>query len=240
MNPLNDETLMAYADRALPAEDCLAVERVLVADRGARRLVLMFRLSEMCVKEAFSLCGFKPVPKRLQSMFSRPVSKPARRMNVWLLPIAASVVVAVGAAVVAHQILEGRHADRVVTGLGEIPAGNDLAGVLNRHENTTFTPASGAADRYVVVGTMRDRFDSTCHEVNAYSSARSDVPDEVIIACKSDRGTWSVVGAAQTKANASTAYVPNEQEVHGALKGVLAMIGAKSSTSSDGKESKTP
>lgn len=249
MTPLNDEILVAMADGALTAEERLAAERLLTADARARRLLLLLRLSAMAIRESFSDRELGEVPERLHRIVAadaaRPVAAVARLRRLgagWRLWIAApAAAFALGilvAVAVSPAHVQTAHGEQV--GLGTVARGSELAATLERFHAPQFTPASGAAGRFVVAASMRDRFGNACHEVDAAAAAETDgsVAD-LIVVCRTGDGGWSVVGAVAASTRVTAPYVTEDGSARSALSGILAMIGAQHRSGAAEKESGT-
>jgi hypothetical protein len=110
---IDDETLMAYADGQLTAEEALMVDKAMAEDEDIAERVAMFMDSRAAVQNAFR--ELPPVPAELTARIramaeasapqaaadsapSNVISLASRRRTVplWQLPIAASIALAVG------------------------------------------------------------------------------------------------------------------------------------------------
>lgn len=249
MSTLSDEILMSMADGTLSAEEHLAVERQLAIDPHARRLVLLFRLSAVVVREAFSGAEFDRTPERLRNVLRRRrTSGCAVLRNTQVLAmrrplqLAACLAAVVAAASVLHLAVDraASTSQGSVIGLGPVDRGSELAKVLERHDGDTFVPASAASHRFIVTAAMRDKFGNACREVDAYQGDGANAQPDVILACRTTTGEWVVVGAVATASRPGAPYVPVEEDTRGVLGSVLSMIGARQRTSVVEKESHNP
>jgi len=142
MSRFSDETLMAYADGALPPAEAAEVGAALENDAEARAVVESFRSTATLARAAFADMAAEPVPDTLVRTVlgtEAPAASvtnftPARKARppLWrsMLPLAASIVLALGlvAALFLRQsapVLQGP-----VMALGPVPSGAALAEIV--------------------------------------------------------------------------------------------------------------
>ncbi len=99
----SDETLMAYADDALPPDEARAVEAALTGDAALAAKVAMFRRTRMRSCEALLPLAAEPVPDallaRIRAAAAAPATAPAdvvpfrprakRPVAAWVMSLAA-------------------------------------------------------------------------------------------------------------------------------------------------------
>lgn len=247
MSQLTDETLVAMADGALSLEERIVVERELATDHQSLRFLLLLRLSAIAIREAFAGHEFDRVPERLrQLLLRRPgpgtsILGACGRLTMartfrTAAAGAATLVLAAGTLLVVGLDRPGRHSHAIE--LGTLDSDSELAMVLDRQQNGRFVPASAANDRLVVVASIRDRFGNPCHEIDVYSGSKDaadELPD-VLLACRTARGSWAVIAAAAAAELRQASLVPPDEMTRGALKGVMAMIGTRDEAAPAEKE----
>jgi hypothetical protein len=251
----SDETLMAYADGALPEAERIAIEAYLAQDEEARRIVESFRLTSALAREAFDDAISAPPPADLVARIlaaptgqaagadaiAAPIgsatvvplpARPRRRaaMPPWLpLPLAASIALVIG---VTAGFLTGRGVaptpDVAGIQLGPVSTGTAIARVLD-------TATSGATtDRIAIVATFRDRGGRVCRELEVLADRTGQpAPEVAAVACRVPHGTWTVEGAARiARANAAgSGFEPSGASERDALQGLLDMLGADAALS---------
>lgn len=249
MIALDDETLVGMADGALTLEEHSSAERQLATDPGARRAVLLLRLSAHAVRDAFAGPEFEHVPEhlrqipRVQPRLGSTLARCTRRLTgrAWTR-LAATAVTACGLAIIAGLSFQGylvQEKGRTAhVSLGPIAPLSDLAHALDRVAGIGFRPAAAVADRFVITATKSDATGNTCHQVEAYASADLSGTPDLIVACQGGNG-WSVVGLVAAASLANPAHANQSTAAAEALQGLLAMIGAQNGSALSGKEGET-
>lgn len=245
----SDETLMAYADGALPEAERIAIEAYLAQDEDARRIVEAFRRSTTLARAAFDEALAAPPPADLVARIlaappdgtAAPLTAPAadaagarvipmppagRRRTAmptrFALPLAASIALAVG---LTAGLLAGRtpSPDAAALVLGPVGPGTTLARVLDT------TPSGARSERVDVVATFRDRHGRVCREFEVVHGPSGDArPQAAAVACRSALGTWTIEGAAQIAVapKAGSGFEPSGASERDALQGLLDILGA--------------
>lgn len=243
MTTLSDEMLVALADGKLSVEEELAVERMLDACPSARRFMLMLRLSALAIRDTFPTSDFEPVPERLSRVIAPRRNWIETMTGRWAgcrpaLPAAACVFLSnAGIAALASQSLEHVASEIPELAIGRLAQDSDLARTLDRFGTATYSPASaGSSGRFIVTATSRDKFGNTCHEVDVHETAENTALPDLVVACRQATGGWIVVGALVASSRVQPGYAADHGTAGEALRGVLAMIGARERTAAGGKE----
>jgi anti-sigma-K factor RskA len=248
MTRLTDETLMAYADGALPEAEAAQVASALEHDAEARAIVAEFRRTAELSRAAFADVMTEPVPEQLVRTVLGAETRGANvvdlaqarkpRPSPWrtALPLAASVLLVLGvAATLFLQQLPTEHA----IALGPVPKASPLAEVLETKPSGTPVAlarrAAEGADHLMIVATFRDRKARICREVEALDQAMQ--PQLAGVACRDPaNGDWMVEGTARIAASpplSTPGYVPSGSDEKDALDGLLAVLGATQTLSAD-------
>lgn len=246
----SDETLMAYADGALPEAERRAIESYIAHDEEARRMVESFRLTGALAREAFDEAMSAPPPADLVArILTAPIGQADRAsessapigsatvvplptqtrrraaMPEWLsLPLAASIALVIGLAA-GFLSSRGGAPTQDIAGivLGPLGAETLISRVLDTSTSGTTT------DRIAIVATFRDRGGRVCRELELLSgSSRDSAPEVAAVACRGPNGTWAVEGAARiARAQAAgSGFEPSGVRERDALQGLLDMLGA--------------
>jgi hypothetical protein len=247
MKRLSDETLNAFADGAL-AEDARAeVEAQLQGDAEARAVLEKLRRANALAIEAFAAPMQEAPPQALiDTIIKRPgqgtapdrgalrLSQQARAWSVrdYALPLAAALALAVG--ITAGFVL-GRQPVQPPgqLALGPIPAGSTLHLLLEGHPSGSsleIVGSRGAAGRFSVVATFRDRHARACREVELLAPDSDQQAVMAAVACRHAVAGWVVEGATRLAGAAQTAiqqFEPSGVPEKDALEGLLTMLGAQ-------------
>jgi hypothetical protein len=232
----DDETLMAYADNALDAAERAAVDARLATDQDLRARLDALRAQNAALQAAFGDVMQTPPPEALVDLImTAPSTAHARsavgtvvpferRRSIWsqprhVLPLAASLLLAVGLGVLAGRGGSGTGDSQIA--LGPLSSGSTLARVLEAD------PTGVARDGLVVVATFRDRSGRVCREFERLGGADGSLPLAAAVACRGGDGIWTTEGAARIAAKASTpGFTPSGTPERDALEGLLSMLGA--------------
>lgn len=255
MTYLRDEILVAYADAQLRGEELRSVQRQIANDSGAQRSILLFKLTGQYVRQVFAEIDFSGAPSRLAANIERPQRRhvlaklpskvsPRGRLNSWHLgvPLAASIFLAVGVGIGArwHESSIGSH-PATTLGVVSPTAYQALAIEKANHTGVEWTAPDGT--RVVDIADFKDRFGNLCRELELYTPANQEIPAELIVACRTGAGNWSIVGAVSTAAATQSGhsfYVPSEDQARSSLDSVLSMLGAQQRTSAAERKYPTP
>ncbi len=244
MSRFTDETLMAYADGALPQAEAAEVAAALESDSEARALVENFRRTADLSRAAFRDIVAEPVPDVLvrtvlgSKTHTASVTEfvPARkpRTSNWrsALPLAASVLLVVGltAALLLRPMPPASPAQ--MFSLGPVPPTTQLSELLEKRASGAPAALRGreaqGAEHLMVVATFRDRKARICREVEMLD--RNMQAQLAGVACRDPaRGTWIVEGTARIAASPPSGgsdFVPSGAEEKDALEGLLGVLGA--------------
>ncbi len=208
MTQLTDETLVAYVDGELSAEEAAKVERALNADQRVREAVQMFRDTADWSRRAYDDVLHEPVPDRLitaasgegdHAPASAPRHAPARRSRIAGLAMAASIALAVGVA--------GGFGLFQVTGSGGGGISGPLTvGAVDKSGSLHLALESAVSGTLIAAGdggnvmpltTFLGRDGRPCREFQAVTAGRAGLSAAFGIACRSPAGSWHVeaVGA---------------------------------------------
>jgi hypothetical protein len=213
---IDDETLMAYADGQLAAEEVARVERAMAEDEAIAERVAMFTQSRMSVREAFG--APPPVPDALAARIramaeadaqqragngapTNVVDLASRRRSVpfWQLPIAASIALGVG-------FLGGWiGAPGEQTGGSLSIASLDdpaIVSALGTARSGERTRIDGGAE-VAVIASFLGADGSLCREFEHDAAGRT----VVAVACRRDE-TWAVEFAVAAAATDADGYAP--------------------------------
>lgn len=248
----SDEVLLAFADGALTGEEADAVARHLETDEDARQLVDTFKRTAVLVSAAYDPVLDAPVPERLVKAASGEPAAAApsnvvplrRRMNGWpkasvyLAPLAASVLLAVGA-VAGYRLAAVTPPDSkgLQLAVGPLPAGAPIATILETTaSNMPVTPGRAAptsAAELMVVATFYDRNGRACREFEVTFPPNGAAADPALFAaigCRNSEGRWSIEGAVHLAGGPSPSlgeFNPASGKSFSAIEGVLTALGAK-------------
>lgn len=237
----SDETLMAYADGELGADEAKAVELAVSQDPSVAARVEAFRQSSIRAKEALGPLLSEPVPDELEASVRALIDRdntgqpnvvafaPANKTKPtspvrWMLPLAASVALAIGAA---GGYLAGISGNNANNGLEMVNLAEyeGITGALNSVESGDEI-SLGEGNRFKAIATYLDSDSTLCREFEIDKADRSTV---VAVACRQERA-WNVqftVVAGQS----DTGYAPaSSLEV---LDAYLTAVGANEPMSPD-------
>jgi hypothetical protein len=244
MSRFTDETLMAYADGALPAAEAAEVAAALESDGDAQALVAKFRRTADLSRAAFSGVVAEPVPDILVRTV---LDSKAHTANVtalatarkprsprWrsALPLAASVLLVVGLAAALYIRTMPTTSPAQMISLGPVAPATQLSEVLEKHASGAPAALRGregqGAEHLMIVATFRDRKARICREVEMLDeNMQAQIAG---VACRdSARGTWIVEGTARIAASPAASgsdFVPSGAEEKDALEGLLGVLGA--------------
>lgn len=232
---------MAYADGELDADEAKAVEAAIDEDPTVAARVDAFRQSAASAKEALGPLLAEQVPDDLQANIRAMVDREATdQTNVvafagpketkpastarWMLPLAASVALAIG---VSGGYLAGISGNGSDGGLEMVNlAGYDgITGALNTVASGSEI-SLGAGNRFKAIATYLDSDSTVCRE---FEIDQADLSTVVAVACRQDEA-WNVqftVVAGQSE----TGYAPaSSLEV---LNAYLTAVGANEPMSLD-------
>lgn len=228
MTRFTDETLVAMVDDALTLEEQLVIERQIAEQPEFRRSLLLMRLSEMSIRAAFSGPEYDAIPDRLKETVCPSAGRRTQHVTLHALasaicrrPAAAGGVAVAATCILAIFMMQAPSPDQTSISLGEIAPTSDMAQILERHVDGQIRPASAASMPWTVVASVKDRRGRLCRAVDV----RSGDGDQLVLACRSDSGHWSVVGTAATPDRSMQGF---SGSVETALAGMLKMIGVAS------------
>lgn len=204
MQTIEPETLMRYADGELDALECAEVEARLAYDRTAEETVADLRERRALVAAAFRQNDVAP-RSDLVAVIDAGLAERTRRqrdgIRRWLLPLAASVLVAVlGSALafyVADQRIDGA-IDRMLAAQANDQAlmASTLLNALERHrsgETVVWSNAeSGAAGSVTPLRTFRSASGKWCREFERIVTAPGGQDSRIGIACRQDDAGWQL------------------------------------------------
>jgi hypothetical protein len=251
----DDETLMAFADGTLAAEEAQEVALFLSDNEDARRFVELLRSSGHLAQGAFDDALDQPQSDaKLADMIlgsaratpagtSKVVALPTRRERTFpasrfALPMAAAIALIIGG-------IGGYEFGRRGTGVeqsagadvavGPVARGTALATLLDeKPSGEPISVAGGNARDLMVVASFRDAKGRVCREFEVLVPETGG-PVTAGIACRDATGYWHVEGAAQlAKAPepSSEDFSPASGDDAAAIDGILKAIGAKPALSS--------
>lgn len=243
----DDETLVAFADGALAADEAEKVAAFVAGNEEARRFVQLLQSSGNLAKGAYDaaldetqadaklatliLGGESAASNNVVALPQQRNRSPAA--SRWALPMAAAIALIVGS-VGGFEFGRRTAAPEQVAGtdiaVGPVARGTALATLLNEKPSGLTLSVPGASPRdLMVVASFRDAKGRICREFELLA-AESGGPVTAGIACRNDGGTWYVEGAAQlAKAPEPSAqdFSPASGEDAAAIEGLLKAIGAK-------------
>ena len=208
MTQLTDETLVAYVDGELSAEEAAKVEQALQTDQRVREAVQVFRVTADWSRRAYDEVLHEPVPDRLISAASgegeiatppAPVQATAPRRRMAGLAMAASIALAVG--------IGGGFGLFQLTGSGDAGASGPLmvgtvdgSGALHLALESATSGTLIAADNggnVMPLTTFQGRDGRHCREFQAVTAGPAGLSAAFGIACRQPGGSWHVeaVGA---------------------------------------------
>lgn len=190
---ITDETLMAYADKELPAAESIALAAQIAADPELARRVEVFRAS----RKAFAGLAADPVPDalaaRIRAMAPQPqqgnvvdLASRRRKVPLWQLPAAAAVALAVGLGAGLTLMPQDGTEAQVAALLDTLPSGE---------------VAEIAGGQFAAVASFRTPSGELCRE---YEQTRGEVAT-VTVACRTEAG-WDTRLAVAT--SAGEGYAP--------------------------------
>ena len=242
-----DEELMGYADGVLDAESRARIEAYLETDAEARDLVASFRRTAALARDAYAQPLDETPPKALVDAILSGTGKaqdaagaatastgsakvvglharrrPARLLESFRLPIAASLALLVGMGG-GYLLSRGVSTGTSELALGAVAPSGPLADALEHR------PSGSTTGRISIVGTFRDKNDRPCREIEVFSGATPPRPELAGVACRSRNGVWTVEGAVRIAVAppAGTQFEPSGVPESDALSGLLDMLGAK-------------
>ena len=213
---ISDETLMAYADGALPAAEAAEVERALAGDTALARRLAGFAGSRQAAKEAYAPAPDVPadLAARVRAMAAADAARraalpamgtvvdlQARRRSVpfWQLPAAAVLALAVGLATAWFAAPDRGPAGLQVAGLDDAAVTEALATVAS---GESVALAGGGA--FVAIASFRDGEGALCREFELDQAGGATV---VAVACR-DAAAWAVRLAVAAAVAGAEGYVP--------------------------------
>lgn len=240
----DDETLLAFADGRLAAEDAHRVGQYLDTDADACELVGRLRRSGQIAAAAFDDVLNEPVPDRLiATVLGAPanvvsLARPRRsRLPAasWSGALAASLLLSIGAAGGYFAGISSHPDDgRATSGLDVLSVGSRLAEVLETqpsHRPSTIPVAGGGMVEAVVVATYKDGAGRYCREIELTPEdpPGADVALTMALACRPADGGWRLEGAfrvASASGAGAGAYNPAGASATSPLDSLLRMNGA--------------
>jgi anti-sigma factor RsiW len=242
----DDETLLAFADGRLDAENAARVARHLETNIEARRTVVMYRRTGELATRAFDEAMHVQASPALMSMLSRetdietgnrsvvPLRQRSRSAPVspeWrLMPLAASIVLIVGG-LFALLMFRSVPPEATSIALGAVERGSALERLLETKatgvSETVPVGTVGAQKDVTLILTFRDRLQRPCREFESAPHGGNSL--DVAVACRNADGGWTIEGAAHIAATTESAP-PNFSPAGGnaamALESVLKVLGA--------------
>jgi len=204
---LDQETLVAYVDKELPADEAAAVEAALVHDSAARESVRLMRMSAAAAAHAFDRVLMDRPPERLLQAASAqavPFRRPQPARPRYQLPMAAAIAaLAVGLA--AGYALRGGPLDH---NPGYAQAAGTPADPLAEAFDSSLLPVleagtAGQVVDYAGAGADRGRIElggriatgsgTLCREFSRTETRAGVASRARGIACRSGQGNWSVM-----------------------------------------------
>lgn len=228
---IDDEVLMAYADRELGAAEAKAVEEALARDPELARRLVLFHRTRADARSAFGEALAEPVPpelvanvkamvaehQRVSEGRGRPAGKPVPRRPTsrWLgwgttrpaLPLAASLAaLAIGVAgyLAGHFTAAPAGPGDIAVAIGNVEA-PELAAALSQMpggEEWRLTPNRGEP-LVRMVASFRDAAGTLCREFELHGA---EAPATLAVACRP--GPVWTIGFAVTMPPAGDGYAP--------------------------------
>lgn len=200
-NRFDDETLMAFADGELDEEQSLALEKALEQDDALAERLAVFLDSRTIVSDALKPLIDEPVPDALVAKVAaishgsattaggvsnvaafRPKAAaraPARTLNPWLLPLAASLVAVISG-------ISGFSIGQIISENNAFEQG--VASVLDREVSGQDIPLAGSGRVLHIIASFRDEAGALCREYELKDVATSTLS----VSCQDqDRAGWS-------------------------------------------------
>lgn len=223
----SEQTLNAYVDGELSADERHLVEVHLAIDPEARAFVQALRRVNDLASEAMA----EFVPPAPQALIDRinaipmppasqpvtvPIAFPARRTRrttISYYAMAASVVLAAAAAVT-YVLMVGSTRDALLLAKGDVPSGSAVAKLLEGGRTGQSAPVAApgpGAGQATLAASFRDRKGRYCRELDV-SPGEAGAPASASIACRSTEGAWSIEGSValtDTSGNGAPDYVPS-------------------------------
>jgi anti-sigma factor RsiW len=255
MTAPTEETLNAYVDGELSADERRLVEAHLAVDPDARAFVETLRRVNDLAAEAMAelvppapqalidRINAIPVPPPVQRA-TEPIAFPVRRARqttISYYAMAASVVL-VAAAALTYVLKVGSPRDALLLAKGNVPLGSAVAELLEGGRSGQSAPVSApgaATGRAMLAATFQDQAGRYCRELEV-SAGATEIPTSASIACRSTEGAWSIEGSvalAGASGDAAPDYVPSgssNDEPLGPLLQSLGMGKALSTSEEDG------
>lgn len=250
----DDETLVAFADGALPAEEAEKVAAFLAGNEEARRFVERLQASGEMAKGAYDAAlDNTQADAKLAALIlgsgerasgSNMIELPQQRNRTqaaqrWALPMAAAIALIVGAVGGFEFGRRGVAPEQVAASdvrVGPVARGTALATLLDETPSGEALSVPGASSRdLMVIASFRDGKGRICREFEILAS-ESGGPVTAGIACRNDGGSWHVEGAAQlAKAPEPSAqdFSPASGDDAAAIEGLLKAVGAKPALSKE-------
>jgi anti-sigma factor RsiW len=212
---IDDETLMAYADGQLAADDAAMVERAMAEDEAIAERVAMFAESRFAVRSA--LGAAPPVPDALTARIramadadarqresaspANVVSLATRRRTVpfWQLPIAASVALGVG--FLGGWI--GAPGNQADSGLSIASLDDPAVVSVLETEKAGARTQIGSGAEVAVIASFLGSDGSLCREFEHDAAGRTIVA----VACHRD-DAWAIEFAVAAAASDASGYAP--------------------------------
>ena len=239
----DDETLVAYADGALPEDETARVERYLAANEDARRLVEQLRASAKLATEAFDDILKAAPPKALvDKILAGPAANAGnivsitkaslKRRPAWSAAVAMAASIALLAAAAGiYRFMSQPSGPATGIAAGPVAAGSQLAGLLETKASGEAIAINrdGAGDGtdLIAVATFRDRDGRFCREVEATDKEARAIT--FAIACRSPAEGWTVVGIAKSPESAGSTgpeFNPAAGATGSPIDDILSQIGA--------------
>lgn len=255
MTAPTEETLNAYVDGELSADERRLVEAHLAVDPDARAFVETLRRVNDLAAEAMAelvppapqalidRINAIPVPPPVQRA-TEPIAFPVRRARqttISYYAMAASVVL-VAAAALTYVLKDGSPRDALLLAKGNVPLGSAVAELLEGGRSGQSAPVSApgsATGQAMLAATFQDQAGRYCRELEV-SAGATETPASASIACRSTEGAWSIEGSvalAGASGDAAPDYVPSgssNDEPLGPLLQSLGMGKALSTSEEDG------
>jgi hypothetical protein len=245
---------MAYADGHLDAASRAAVERYLLRDAIAQRFVHTMMLVTAITRHAFADQDFTRGMDRLVKLVERGPTRrrigrdPSTFHSAWVFGPAFSGTGLAGAAWVTGTataaialawlavafIPSQRDVHSTAPwelALGEVRPGSSLRAALDNRANLQAAAPSREFERYRMISEFKDKFGNTCRELDAFDDRPDRLPAAVVVACRGSDQSWSVLGVIATRSSPTGTYAADAVQAHGAMRGVLEMLGADQRTS---------
>jgi surface antigen len=252
----NDETLMAFADGMLNAEEHARVAAYLESDAEARQVVEAFKLSGEAAAQAFSDVGDAKSQDLIDLIMSgapaagsasedeedtvvpfRKTVGPQQLVSKYALPLAAGIALVIGS-VVGFSVGNRTPGTDVTTAeiaIGPVRSDGPVAHLLQSKpsgESIPFQPREGILRELVVVSTFRDQHGRPCREFETTKASEPFRPIDIGVACREPAGHWTVEGAVHLAGPAvekpSNGFEPaSGVDETTAIEGLMKMLGAQ-------------